>query len=79
VLLALAGGLVGAFLAWLFFNGNTVSTLGGNFTQIVFPLRVSAGLLVLGVIWAVVIGILGGLFPAIRAARLPIATALRAT
>ena len=79
VLLALAGGLVGALLAWLFFNGNTVSTLGGNFTQIVFPLRVSGGLLVLGVVWAVSIGVLGGLLPAIRAARLPIATALRAT
>ena len=74
VLLALAGGVAGALLAWLFFNGNTVSTLGGNFTQIVFPLRVSSGLLLLGIVWAVAIGILGGLFPAIRAARrLPIA------
>jgi putative ABC transport system permease protein len=79
VLLALAGGVAGALLAWLFFNGDTVSTLGGNFTQIVFPLKVSSGLLVLGIVWAVTIGILGGLFPAIRAARLPIATALRAT
>jgi putative ABC transport system permease protein len=79
VLLAFAGGLIGALLAWLFFNGNSVSTLSGNFTQIVFPLKVSAGLLVLGVVWAVAIGVVGGLFPAIRAARLPIATALRAT
>jgi putative ABC transport system permease protein len=79
VLLAFAGGVVGALLAWLFFDGNSVSTLGGNFTQIVFPLRVSSGLLVLGVVWAVAIGVIGGLFPAIRAARLPIATALRAT
>jgi putative ABC transport system permease protein len=79
VLLAFAGGLIGALLAWLFFNGNSVSTLGGNFTQIVFSLRVSSGLLVLGVVWAVAIGVIGGLFPAIRAARLPIATALRAS
>ena len=79
VLLAFAGGVIGALLAWLFFNGNSVSTLGGNFTQIVFPLKVSTGLLVLGIIWAVAIGVVGGLFPAIRAARLPIATALRAT
>ena len=79
VLLALAGGVIGALLAWVFFNGNSVSTLGGNFTQIVFPLKVSTGLLVLGIVWAVVIGVVGGLFPAIRAARLPIATALRAT
>jgi len=79
VLLAFAGGVIGALLAWLFFDGNSVSTLGGNFTQIVFPLRVSSGLLVLGVVWAVAIGVIGGLFPAIRAARLPIATALRAT
>jgi len=79
VLLAFAGGVVGALLAWLFFDGNSVSTLGGNFTQIVFPLRVSSGLLVLGVVWAIAIGVIGGLFPAIRAARLPIATALRAT
>ncbi len=79
VLLAFAGGVIGALLAWLFFNGNSVSTLGGNFTQIVFPLKVSSGLLVLGVVWAIAIGVIGGLFPAIRAARLPIATALRAT
>ncbi len=79
VLLAFAGGVIGALLAWLFFNGDSVSTLGGNFTQIVFSLKVSSGLLVLGVVWAVAIGVIGGLFPAIRAARLPIATALRAT
>jgi putative ABC transport system permease protein len=79
VLLAFAGGVVGALLAWLFFNGNSVSTLGGNFTQVVFSLKVSSGLLVLGVVWAVAIGVIGGLFPAVRAARLPIATALRAT
>ncbi len=77
--LALLGGLIGALLAWGAFNGNTVSTLGGNFTQVVFPLTVSSRLVVLGVAWAIAIGIVGGLFPSIRAARLPVATALRAT
>jgi putative ABC transport system permease protein len=79
LLLALIGALIGAALAWIFFNGNAVSTLGGNFTQVVFRLTVTPQLIVLGIIWACVIGIIGGLFPAIRAARLPVAAALRAT
>lgn len=79
LLLALLGGAVGAGLAVLFFNGNTVSTLGGNFTQLVFALTVTPGLVALGISWAIAIGTVGGLFPAIRAARLPVAEALRAT
>jgi putative ABC transport system permease protein len=78
MLLSVMGALIGAGLAWLFFNGNVVSTLGSNFTQVVFRLAVSPALVVLGVLWACAIGLLGGLFPAIRAARLPVATALRA-
>ena len=78
VVLALIGGLIGSALAWLFFNGNAVSTLGGNFSQVVFRLTVSGGLIVTGITWACAIGLIGGLFPAIRAARLPIAEALRA-
>jgi putative ABC transport system permease protein len=78
ILLSVMGALIGASLAWLFFNGNVVSTLGSNFTQVVFRLAVSPSLVVLGVLWACAIGLLGGLFPAIRAARLPVATALRA-
>jgi putative ABC transport system permease protein len=77
MLLAVTGALIGAGLAWLFFNGNVVSTLGSNFTQVVFRLAVSPSLVVLGVLWACAIGLLGGLFPAVRAARLPVATALR--
>lgn len=79
LLLSLIGALIGAALAWLFFNGNAVSTLGANFTQVVFKLTVTPELILLGIIWACVIGVIGGLFPAIRAARLPVATALRAS
>jgi putative ABC transport system permease protein len=80
LLLALVGGAIGAVLAWLFFNGYTVSTSGGGVAagQLVFELSVTPELIALGVAWACVIGLLGGLFPAVRAARLPVATALRA-
>jgi putative ABC transport system permease protein len=78
LLLALLGGIIGAGIAELAFNGNTANTLGGNFTQVVFQLNVSPALVAFGIVWACAIGVLGGLFPAIRAARQPIATALRA-
>jgi putative ABC transport system permease protein len=79
LLLALVGALVGALIAWLFFNGNTVSSLSGNgLAQIAFRLRIGLDLVVLGIIWACVVGLIGVLLPAIRAARLPVATALRA-
>lgn len=78
LLLSLLGGVIGASLAWLFFNGHSVSTLGGAFAQVVFQLTVTRALIVTGIVWACVIGLLGGLFPALRAARLPVAEALRA-
>jgi putative ABC transport system permease protein len=78
VLLSLLGGVIGALLAWALFNGHSVSTLGGAFAQVVFKLTVTPTLLVTGIIWACIIGVLGGLFPALRAARLPVADALRA-
>jgi len=78
LLLSLLGGIIGAALAWLFFNGHSVSTLGGAFAQVVFQLRVTPALIVTGIIWACIIGLLGGFFPALRAARLPVAAALRA-
>jgi putative ABC transport system permease protein len=78
MLLALAGGLLGAGLAWLVFNGYTVSTLGSNFSQVVFSFKVSPELLWAGLKWALGIGLVGGLFPALRAARLPVTEALRA-
>jgi putative ABC transport system permease protein len=78
LILSLLGGIIGASLAWLFFNGHSVSTLGGAFAQVVFQLTVTQTLIVTGIVWACAIGVLGGLFPALRAARLPVAEALRA-
>ncbi len=78
LLLSLLGGAIGAALAWLFFNGHTVSTLGAAFAQVVFQLTVTRALIITGIIWACIIGLLGGFFPALRAARLPVAQALRA-
>jgi putative ABC transport system permease protein len=78
MLLALIGGLLGAAVAWLLFNGHTVSTLGNNFSQVVFQFRVTPELLWTGLKWALGIGLVGGLFPALRAARLPVTEALRA-
>ena len=77
LLLALAGGLVGAVLAYVLFNNLTVSTLGENFTQVVFNFKVTPGLVVRGLVISIVIGMIGGLLPAIRAARLPVTTGLR--
>ncbi len=77
MLLALLGGLLGALLAWAVFNGYTVSTLGQNFSQVVFQFRVSPELLWTGLKWALGIGLVGGLFPALRAARVPVTEALR--
>jgi len=76
--LSLLGGIIGASLAWLFFNGHSVSTLGGAFAQVVFQVTVTSALIVQGLIWACLIGLLGGIFPALRLARLPVAEALRA-
>jgi putative ABC transport system permease protein len=81
VLLALVGAAIGAAAAWLFFDGNVVSSSisGGGISQLMFALTVTPGLVLLGIVWACAIGLVGGLFPAVRAARLPVATALRAT
>ncbi|HEY0504370.1 MAG TPA: ABC transporter permease [Lysobacter sp.] len=78
MLLALLGGLLGGAIAWLLFNGYSVSTLGSNFSQVMFQFKVSPELLWNGLKWALGIGLVGGLFPALRAARLPVTQALRA-
>jgi len=78
LLLAFAGGLIGAGLAWLAFDGFRAATLNwASFSAITFSFDVNARLLAQGIIFAMVIGLIGGLFPAIRAARQPVATALR--
>lgn len=78
MLLALLGGIIGALIVWLVFNGYTASTLaGGGLNQVVFQFKVSPDLLWTGLKWALAIGFVGGLFPAVRAARLPVTTALR--
>ena len=77
-LLALAGGLIGGALAYVVFNGFRVSTLNGaSFSQVVFDFAVTPDLLWQGLVAALIIGLVGGFFPAIRAARLPVAQALR--
>jgi putative ABC transport system permease protein len=78
VLLALLGACAGATISWLLFSGDTIS-LGGGQGSLVTELTITPATLVTGVVWAVTAGFLGGLFPALRAARLPVATALRAT
>jgi putative ABC transport system permease protein len=78
VALAVAGGALGAAVSYALVNGMTVSTLGQNFTQVAFSFAVTPDLLARGMIWSVAIGFIGGLFPAVRAARLPIVEALRA-
>jgi putative ABC transport system permease protein len=74
VLLALPGALLGAALAWLLFHNMAVSPFGFS-----FRLDVTAQLAEVGIAWALMMGLLGGLLPAQRAARVPITTALRAT
>lgn len=77
MLLALLGGVLGGLIAWLIFNGYTASTMAGGVGKLSFQFQVSAPLLWNGLKWALAIGFIGGLFPAVRAARLPVTTALR--
>ncbi len=76
--LALAGGALGGGLAYLAFNNFHTSTMNfQSFSQVAFAFQVTPELLARGISWAALIGLIGGLFPALRAARLPIASALR--
>jgi len=78
LLLALAGGLLGGGLAYFAFDGFHTATMNWqSFSQVTFAFAVTPELLGRGITWAALIGLAGGLFPAIRAARVPIATALR--
>lgn len=78
LLLALLGSIVGGAAAWFIFDGTRAATMNWqSFSQVTFAFRVTPQLLVMGAIGASLIGLIGGIFPAIRAARLPIATGLR--
>jgi putative ABC transport system permease protein len=73
MVLALPGAFIGALIAWVLFNGNVVDVAG-----LIFKLTVTPHLLVIAVSWALAIGLIGATLPALRAARRPVATALRA-
>lgn len=76
--LAAIGGLAGGLLGYVVFNGYQTSTMNfQTFSQIAFAFRVTPGLLMQGLSYALVMGFIGGVVPAIRAARLPISSALR--
>ena len=75
--LGLFGGIVGGALAYFGMNARTASTLDQSFSQVIFNFAVTPDLLSQGLIAALVVGLIGGLFPAVRAARVPVATALR--
>ena len=76
--LALAGGIVGAFASYFAFNGYQTSTINWqSFSQVAFAFAITPELMVKGIVYALLMGLVGGLFPAIRAARIPVARALR--
>jgi len=79
LLLASLGAVAGAAGAYFAFNGFRAATLNWDtFSQVTFSFAVTPELMLLGIVYALILGTIGGLFPAIRAARLPVATALRA-
>jgi putative ABC transport system permease protein len=76
--LAALGGLAGGLIAYLGFNGYQTSTMNfQTFSQVAFAFQVTPALLVMGLVWSLFMGLFGGVFPAFRASRLPIARALR--
>jgi putative ABC transport system permease protein len=78
LVLALVGGAIGALAAWWVFDGFRAATLNfTSFCQVAFAFDVSLTLLIRGIVFAMAIGLIGGLLPAIRAARQPVASALR--
>jgi putative ABC transport system permease protein len=73
VALALIGGVIGAVITYFVFNGISASTLGGaSFTQVVFSFAVTPASVVSGLVLALIVGFLGGVVPAIRAANAPL-------
>jgi putative ABC transport system permease protein len=78
LLIGLVGGTIGAIVSYFAFNGLRTSTMNfATFSQLTFAFTVTPALLVQGLIWALILGFIGGLLPSLRAARLPITTGLR--
>jgi putative ABC transport system permease protein len=78
VILSLVGGLIGGTLAWIAFDGYQTATMNWqSFSQVAFSFAVTPSLLMRGLAYSTIIGLLGGMLPALRAARLPVVTALR--
>ena len=76
--LAVLGGTIGGIVAYVGFNGYQTATMNfQTFSQVAFAFAVTPSLLVQGLSYAIAMGLIGGLLPAIRAARLPISSALR--
>ncbi|MBO6504795.1 MAG: FtsX-like permease family protein [Kordiimonadaceae bacterium] len=77
VVLSIIGGVIGALVSYTFMDGLTTATMGPGFTQVVFTFEMSPELFKNGIQLALIIGLVGGFFPAWRAARLPVVTAFR--
>lgn len=77
LLLAGIGGALGAVATYLVFDGFTTSTLGAGFTQVVFSFKLTPALIAQGLVLALTVGLIGGLLPAVRAARMPIVKGLQ--
>ena len=75
--LAALGAVLGSAITWLIFAGDAIS-IGGGTGTLITTLTITPATLGTGLTWAAGVGLVGALFPAIRAARLPLATALRA-
>jgi putative ABC transport system permease protein len=79
LMLALVGAVIGSAIAYVGFNGFQVTAVNfQTMSNVAFAFRVTPALLVQGIVWAISIGFLGGLLPAMRAARMPVVDALRA-
>ena len=78
LLIGLVGGVIGALVSYFAFNGVRASTMNfTTFSQITFAFTVTPQLAAQGMVYALVLGLVGGLFPSIRAARQPIVRGLR--